>query len=207
MNKLLSLGNAATSSWRNAAGAPVTGLLWGVEVPLMALVKGMRIDGETARRQRNAEGQGQSPQTPMWASAPCSSPPKITASCRNHGGHISKACAPLNMKTLPNCPHLGKFKSRTRTSGFSLQMGRIWLEKCDSGNQLWDWTEIAWKMRALAQLTKRDWIPLLIYFFLLQLNPEQLANLGRQPSHYHSWYGLEFLRNDFFLRAVELSPY
>lgn len=67
-------------------------------------------------------------------------------------------------------------------------MGRIWLEKCDSRNQICDWTKIAWKMKALAQLTKRDWI---LIFFLFQLNPAQLANLGRQPSCYHSWYGFE----------------
>lgn len=69
-NNFSSLGNAAINSFRSRAGVLVTGLLWGMKILLMVLVKGMRLDRDNARCQRNAEVQGQSPQSPIWASAP-----------------------------------------------------------------------------------------------------------------------------------------
>ena len=88
-------------------------------------------------------------------------------------------------------------------------IGKMWLQKPDLGL---NWNCL--KNESIGTINKKGLDSFLFslflsffFFFFLQLNPEQLANLGRQPSHYHSWYGLEFLRNDFFLRSVELNPY
>lgn len=124
LNKLPSLGNAAINSWRNRAGPPVTRLLWGVELPLMVLVK-CRIDREGKTPEKHG-----GPRTELTNShvSFCPLPLLTRDDClllQSGGGHISKACAALHMKTLPNCQHLGKFKSSTPTSGSSLQMRRF----------------------------------------------------------------------------------
>lgn len=102
-----------------------------------------------------------------------------------------------NFEDPPSLPAPGHAQIPHSKYGSSLPMGRIWLEKCDSRNQIWDWTEIAWKNESIGAINKKG-LDSFICLFFLQLNPAQLANLGRLPSCYHSRYGLEFLRNAFF---------